>query len=148
MRGKDLADALGLVVNDRPRPLELQDGVLLTFRPPEGLDWSVAGSVVAKMMAAEQAGAEGRKRYGLASARDTAALLDPAVWEGVAEFCVAIELAARIVSDVTRQNGDERRSVEASIETFRELFRIGDNLEIFIKTVRQAGRELIAAKKE
>jgi hypothetical protein len=147
MRRNEVAEALGLESNTGPRTVELQDGVVLAFRPPESVDLQIAGAVVAKLMAAEQAGAEGRRRYGLAGASDSAALMNPAVWEGVAEFCVNVELAERIVSDVSRQVGDERRSAPATVETFRELFRIGDNLDRFVAETRAANRGLLAAKK-
>ncbi len=148
MRRNEVADALGLTVQGEPRKLVLQNGVELTFRVPEAIDLSIAGGIVAKMMAGANAAAEGRRRYGLDGSADTVALADPAVWEGVAEFCVNVELAARVVTDVSRQVGDERRSVEPTVETFRLLFRIGDNLDRFVAETRRANRELLAAKKE
>lgn len=108
----------------------------------------MAGARVAEVMTADQKAGEGRTRYRLTSAKDKAGLADPKTWNGVAELCVAAELAALVVTSVTRQIGDERRSVEVDVGDFADLFRLGDNLDRFIAEARKASRELVTAKKE
>lgn len=147
MSKNDVAGKLGFAVNGALRSLELQDGVILTYRPPEGSDWSAAGAAVARAMGAVKAAADAKKLYNL-TARDIVDLADPGVWDGVAEWCISVELAARIVTDVSRDVAGERRTVEADKETFSFLFRLGENHARFERAVREAGRDLFTAKKE
>lgn len=147
MRPEDLAKALGLVINGEPRTLDLADGVKLTFRPPEGSDWSAAGTAVAKAMGSVKTTADARRLYGF-GLRDVAALCDPQMWEGTADWCVAVELAARIVTLIERPVGEEVLTIAPDREAFAFLFKLGDNYERFQVAAKEAGQALISAKKE
>ncbi len=146
MSRSDVVEALGLVVNDAPREVALENGVVLVMRPPEGKDWVIARAALAEVTQADKILTAAGRRYGW-SARDKIAMADPDVWETVGVWCLAVEMASLIVSEVYRLDGDERRSVEASVETFRELFRLGDNLDLFNKAMRSAELDLFQPKK-
>lgn len=146
-RDKQIADALGLVINDGSRTLDLEDGVKLTFRPPEGADWSAAGTEVGTAMANVRSVADARKLYGF-DGHDVTALADPKSWESTAEWCVSVHLAARIVTRIERHVGEQVLSVDPDVEAFAFLFKLGENHAQFLKEAKRAGRELITAKKE
>ncbi len=147
MAVNETAEALGLVVNDGPRELPLAHGVVLVMRPPEARDWVMARDEVAKIHAADRVLTAAGKRYAW-SVTDKLALVEPALWERVAHWCLMVELAVLIVSEVYRTVGDERRSAPADIEAFRFLFRQGDNFDLFDAEARKADLELIQPKKE
>jgi len=143
----EVAEALGLAVNDGPRDVELENGVWLTMRPPQGQDWAAAKSALAKVAEIDRQLRAMAGRYAW-SPRDVSALFDPETWGGAAEWCLAVELAPLIVSKVWRLDGDRRFDVEPKLETFVFLFKLGENLDRFLSAARAAERGLLTAKKE
>jgi hypothetical protein len=142
----ETAEALGLVEGGGFREVTLEAGVVLTMRPPEAKDWVVARDEVAKVVAADKVLTAASQRYGW-SGRDKLALAAPGVSERVARWCVLVELAPLIVSEVSREHEGERRSVEPTVEAFRFLFKLGDNFDRFDVEARKAELELIQPKK-
>lgn len=138
---------LGLVVSAETREVPLESGVVLVMRPPEGRDWAAARAALAEVTQADRILRAAGQRYGW-SVKDKLDLVNPDTWERIGQWCLSVELASLIVSEVFRIHGDERRSVGPSVETFRQLFRFGDNLDLFNKAMRAAELELIQPKKE
>lgn len=139
--------ALGLEVNAAPRQLALANGLVLHYRPPEGVDWTVARERVQSAFEARDAFATACQRYAWA-AGDAAQLLDADRWSEAGVFCTAVELAAMIVHRVERTVDGELRHAPGSLELFRVLFKQGDALDRFWTAARRADLELISAKKE
>jgi hypothetical protein len=139
-------EALGLVLNDAEREVSLSDGVGLLFRPPEAVDQVVARAAFAKVVEADTVLSAAGKRYGW-SAADKAKFADLETWETAVDWCHHVEIAARVVREIFRQVGEDRVVLEPTVENFRQLFRLGDNFDLFKVAARQAAVELIQPKK-
>lgn len=147
MSSHAMLEALGLKVDLSLVEVELGAGVVLAMRRPVADDWCAARAAMAEVFSAKAVLAAAAQRY----AWDTAAqmaMADPAVWEKRVERCLHVELAALIVTSVTRMDGQQLRSVEPSVDVFNQLFMMHANLDLFIAEVKKAEAGLITAKKE
>ncbi|PHY12823.1 hypothetical protein CSW58_09995 [Caulobacter sp. B11] len=143
MAANPLAD-LGLELDSGPRDVPLNEGVVLTMRPPESRDWSIVRARVARLVEAQDTLRQATRLYGWSPADLKDLIEDQESWETAAAHMIYSELAVRVVSAVRSATA----SVEPSREVFCQLFRRDGNLALFSQAANAAGEGLVRAKKE
>lgn len=141
---KEALAALGLVVDDEPRDVELNEGVVFTMRPPDSQDWGRARSRVARIVESRDAIVQAAKTYGWSGQDVRSVIEDSDTWEIAFAHMLYSELAVEIVSGVRSRTA----SVEATREVISPLLRREGNLTLFRKAADEASEGLIRAKKE
>lgn len=136
--------SLGLVYDDKPREVALNEGVVLMMRPPTSIDWGIVRSSSARFLEAQDILKSAARKYGWTADDLTDLARDHEVWAVAADHMLLSELAVRIVSEVRGPGG----SVEPVLGHFCELFRRDGNLSLFKAAALKAGEDLIRAKKE
>lgn len=140
----DVFERLGLVYNDAPREVALNEGVVLVMRPPTSIDWGIVRAASARFLEAQDLLRDASRRYGWTATDLSDLARDHEVWAVAADHMVLSELAVRIVTEVRGPGG----SVEPVLAHFCELFRRDGNLNLFKAAAQAAGEDLVRAKKE
>ncbi|MCY1649072.1 hypothetical protein OVA11_19030 [Caulobacter sp. SL161] len=141
---KEALASLGLEVDDAPRDVDLNLGVVLTIRPPESVDWAKARSRVARVVESRDAIVKAVEAYGWSIADIRDVIEDSETWEIAFAHMLYSELAVEIVTAIRSPTG----AVTPAREVIAPLLRLEGNLTLFRQSVDAASEGLIRAKKE
>lgn len=141
---KDALADLGLEVDDAPRDVDLNLGVVLTLRPPESPDWSKARSRVARVVEGRDAVVKAAATYGWSGGDVRDVIEDSDTWEIAFAHMLYSELAVEIVSAIRSPKG----SSAPTRAVLAPLLRLEGNLTLFRQAVDAASDGLIKSKKE